>query len=53
MLLELAEMNYAKGWVQQFHIGAIRNNNTRMMLQLGADTGWDSIGDSITCKSTF
>src|SRR5437764_87149 len=34
MLLELAKMNFAKGWVQQYHLGAIRNNNTRMMLQL-------------------
>jgi len=55
MLLEFAKMDYAKGWVQQFHIGAIRNNNTRMMMQLGADTGWDSIGNSINAKalSTF
>lgn len=55
MLIEFAKMDYAKGWVQQFHIGAIRNNNTRMMLQLGADTGWDSIGNNINAKalSTF
>jgi glucuronate isomerase len=31
--------------VQQYHLGAIRNNNTRMMRNLGPDTGWDSIGD--------
>src|SRR5215831_12325578 len=37
MLIEFAKMHFAKGWVQQFHIGAIRNNNSRMMLQLGAD----------------
>lgn len=55
MLIEFAKMDYAKGWVQQFHIGAIRNNNTRMKLQLGPDTGWDSIGSSIDAKalSTF
>ncbi|CAN5642423.1 glucuronate isomerase [soil metagenome] len=51
MLLEFAKMNYAKGWVQQYHIGAIRNNNTRMMLQLGPDTGWDSIGNNINAKA--
>jgi glucuronate isomerase len=34
-----------KGWVQQYHLGALRNNNSRMMRQLGPDTGWDSIGD--------
>ena len=37
---------YAKrGWVQQLHLGALRNNSTRMMRQLGPDTGFDSIGD--------
>ena len=51
LLLELAKMNFAKGWVQQYHMGAIRNNNSRMMLQLGADTGWDSIGNSISAKA--
>ena len=45
MLLNLAEMDHAKGWTQQFHLGALRNNNTRMMRSLGPDTGFDSIGD--------
>lgn len=45
MLIYFAELDYEKGWVQQFHLGAMRNNNSRMMQQLGADTGWDSIGD--------
>jgi len=45
MLLELAQMDHAHNWVQQFHIGAIRNNNTRLYKQLGPDTGFDSIGD--------
>ncbi|PZR22484.1 MAG: glucuronate isomerase [Citrobacter freundii] len=45
MLLHFAEWDWEKGWVQQFHLGALRNNNTRMMQTLGADTGWDSIGD--------
>lgn len=34
-----------RGWTQQFHLGALRNNNTRMMQSLGPDTGFDSIGD--------
>jgi glucuronate isomerase len=45
MLVWLAEMDWAKGWTQQFHLGALRNNNTRLLGQLGPDTGWDSIGD--------
>ncbi len=45
MLYEFALMDYEKGWVQQFHVGAMRNNNTRMFGQLGPDTGFDSIAD--------
>lgn len=45
MLVHFAEWDWEKGWVQQFHLGALRNNNTRMLQQLGPDTGWDSIGD--------
>ena len=45
MLVHFAEWDWEKGWVQQFHLGALRNNNSRMLQQLGADTGWDSIGD--------
>jgi glucuronate isomerase len=45
MLVHFAEWDWEKGWVQQFHLGALRNNNSRMMQRLGADTGWDSIGD--------
>ena len=45
MIFELALMDAEKGWVQQLHLGALRNNNTMMMRQLGADTGFDSIGD--------
>ena len=42
---ELAIMDHARGWVQQLHLGALRNNNSRMMRVLGPDTGFDSIGD--------
>jgi glucuronate isomerase len=45
MLIEFGTMDYEKGWVQQFHFGAIRNNNSRMMRELGPNTGFDSIGD--------
>lgn len=45
MLYHLGCMYAEKGWVQQFHLGALRNNNTRMLRQLGPDTGFDSIGD--------
>jgi glucuronate isomerase len=45
VMLWLGEHYYARGWVMQFHLGAMRNNNTRMMRKLGPDTGFDSIGD--------
>jgi glucuronate isomerase len=45
MLLQFAEWDWEKGWIQQYHLGALRNNNTRMLKLLGPDTGWDSIGD--------
>jgi glucuronate isomerase len=41
----MAEWDHEKNWVQQFHLGALRNNNSRMLSALGPDTGWDSIGD--------
>jgi glucuronate isomerase len=45
MLVEFALMDHEAGWVQQFHLGALRNNNTRLLTSLGPDTGFDSIGD--------
>jgi glucuronate isomerase len=45
MMVEFALMDYEAGWVQQLHLGALRNNNTRMLKSLGPDTGFDSIGD--------
>ena len=45
LLFELAIMDHEKGWTQQFHIGALRNNNSRLFNLLGPDTGFDSIGD--------
>ena len=51
MLLHFAEWDWEKGWIQQYHLGALRNNNSRMMRSLGADTGWDSIGDFSQAKA--
>lgn len=45
MLYEFGVMDHSRGWTQQFHIGALRNNNTRLFRKLGADVGFDSIGD--------
>jgi glucuronate isomerase len=45
LLHELAVLDHARGWVQQYHLGALRNNNTRLRRILGPDTGFDSIGD--------
>lgn len=45
MLVYFAEWDADRGWVQQYHLGALRNNNSRKLGQLGPDTGWDSIGD--------
>ena len=50
MMVEFAVMDHDAGWTQQFHYGAIRNNNSRMMAQLGPDTGFDSIGDFTVAK---
>ncbi len=44
-LLHLCSMYHAQGWTQQFHLGALRNTNQRMLSKLGPDTGFDSIGD--------
>lgn len=45
MLYTFAVWDHEKGWVQQYHIGALRDNNSRMLQTLGPDTGLDSIGD--------
>lgn len=51
LLVELCKMYHAKGWVQQFHLGAIRDNNRRLLENLGPDTGFDSIGDFSQIKA--
>jgi glucuronate isomerase len=45
MMYEFGKMNQEKGWVQQLHIGALRDNNSRMLRILGQASGFDSIGD--------
>ncbi len=45
-MLRVCAVEYTKlGWTMQLHIGALRNNNSRMFEKLGADTGFDSIND--------
>lgn len=51
ILLELGRAYAEKDWVQQFHLGALRNASSRMMEQLGPDTGFDSIGDYSQAES--
>ena len=45
LLFHLGNKYHAKGWVQQFHLGPMRNNNERMFNSLGPDIGTDSMGD--------
>lgn len=51
MLVLFGEMDWEKGWTQQFHYGALRNNNSRMFRRIGPDTGYDSIGECNTARS--
>ena len=46
VMLFLGRLYAERGWTMQLHVGALRNNNTRLLRTLGADTGFDSIGDS-------
>lgn len=45
ILFHLCKLYHKNGWVQQFHLGPIRNNNSRLLNSIGADAGVDSIGD--------
>lgn len=45
ILLALSEKYHSLGWTMEIHIGVMRNNNTAMFHSLGADTGFDSVGD--------
>jgi glucuronate isomerase len=45
MMVFFGHLDAKRGWTKQLHVGALRNNNTRLLTQLGPDTGFDSIGD--------
>jgi glucuronate isomerase len=45
LMLEFGKWDAARGWTKQLHLGALRNNNARLLGKLGPDTGFDSIGD--------
>jgi len=51
MMIEFGLMNYEKNWTQMLHIGAMRNNNSRLFRILGPDSGFDSIGESEMARS--
>ncbi len=50
VLVYLGRQYAKRGWVQQYHIGALRNNNLRMFNLLGPDTGFDSINDGLVAE---
>jgi glucuronate isomerase len=50
MLCEFALMDHEAGWVQQFHLGALRNNSTRLFKELGPDIGCDSMDDQLVAR---
>jgi glucuronate isomerase len=45
LMLYFGHLDAQRGWTKQLHLGAMRNNNTRLRRELGPDTGFDSIGD--------
>jgi glucuronate isomerase len=45
MMVLFGQLDAKAGWTKQLHLGALRSNNTRLLMQLGPDTGFDSIGD--------
>ena len=51
MMLFFGKLAATRGWTQQLHLGALRNANTRLLKQLGPDTGFDSIGDFPQCQA--
>jgi glucuronate isomerase len=51
LLYELARMHNRAGWVQQYHLGSLRDNNTLKVAKIGQATGFDSIGDFELARS--
>jgi glucuronate isomerase len=50
LLFHLAVLHHERGWVQQFHLGALRGTNSRQRALLGPDAGFDSIGDAAQAR---
>lgn len=50
ILVFLGKLYHKHNWVQQYHIGALRNNSKRMLNQIGPDTGFDSINDGLIAE---
>lgn len=46
LMVFFGQLDAARGWTKQLHLGALRNANSKMVAQLGPDTGFDSIGDT-------
>ncbi len=53
LLQQVGRWNAEKGWTMQFHIGPIRNNNSRMFQTLGPDSGYDSMLDEPVARKTI
>ncbi len=51
LMVFFGQLDAKRGWTKQLHLGAMRNNNTRLLKQLGPDTGFDSIGDLPQCSA--
>jgi glucuronate isomerase len=51
LMVFFGQLDAKHGWTKQLHLGAMRNNNTRLLKQLGPDTGFDSIGDLPQCSA--
>jgi glucuronate isomerase len=51
LMVFFGQLDAKRGWTKQLHLGALRNNNTRLLKQLGPDTGFDSIGDFPQCSA--
>lgn len=50
LLIALGGMYARRGWVQQYHVNALRNNNSAMFDKYGPDTGFDSVNDSLIAE---
>jgi glucuronate isomerase len=51
IMLHIGRLNAAKGWTMQLHLGPVRNNNSRLAREIGADVGCDSIGDYLQAET--